>query len=309
MLSEQLHDLVAARTRTTYYLGKSNACRSRTAAEVSEVTAAAENARLALNQYLETLEQDLHDSREALQALQEVHVHLRQIGLSLPPELAERVRRALLPKAVEFKFDPANQAVEVEELRQEDDRTCKHLAQLSACLGSIAEAMGRPPSAWVLANQKTLDGLVNQVRDAMENRQGHDALKALAEVERDRADRAERLLATERAQVREALGIPPSWSIVEQVHAIMKQRDSLFEGLQACRDELSRLQAIKSGVTGLRDRELNTVLAALRFYQQCRQDVSCNRSPFINEIAVCGLDGPSLTSHEIDDLCERLNTQ
>jgi|TARA_B100001057_G_C22114326_1_gene668219 hypothetical protein len=54
--------------------------------------------------------------------------------------------------------------------------------------------------------------------------------------------------------------------------------------------------------------ERNTILAALRFYQQQGMGEPFNRSDEIHDIASdCGND-TSLDDAGIDDLCERINT-
>jgi len=52
--------------------------------------------------------------------------------------------------------------------------------------------------------------------------------------------------------------------------------------------------------------QVNTVLAALRYYQQHGQGDPCNRSLAIHDIAVDG-DEISLDASGIDELCEYLN--
>lgn len=57
----------------------------------------------------------------------------------------------------------------------------------------------------------------------------------------------------------------------------------------------------------LDDDELNTVLAALRTYQECGYAEPANRPDRINDIATnCG-EQISLTDESIDALCERIN--
>jgi hypothetical protein len=55
-------------------------------------------------------------------------------------------------------------------------------------------------------------------------------------------------------------------------------------------------------------RELNTVLAALRFYQEQGQCDSAKRSESIGDVATNGGHTQALTGNEIDELCERINT-
>ena len=54
-------------------------------------------------------------------------------------------------------------------------------------------------------------------------------------------------------------------------------------------------------------RILNTMLAALRFYQQHGQCDPINRSVWIDDIATNGGQQQPLTALEIDQLCQRLN--
>lgn len=58
----------------------------------------------------------------------------------------------------------------------------------------------------------------------------------------------------------------------------------------------------------LDSRQLATVLAALRFYQEGGQSYPANRSDAINDIATHGDNLASLDLEEIDALCVRLNT-
>lgn len=53
--------------------------------------------------------------------------------------------------------------------------------------------------------------------------------------------------------------------------------------------------------------DINTILAALRFYQQQGQGEPSNRSSAIHDIATDCDEQVSLDSDGIDDLCERLN--
>lgn len=55
------------------------------------------------------------------------------------------------------------------------------------------------------------------------------------------------------------------------------------------------------------DAELNTILAALRFYQEAGMCDPANRSDFIQAIACPTDDDTSLDESGIDDLCERIN--
>lgn len=52
----------------------------------------------------------------------------------------------------------------------------------------------------------------------------------------------------------------------------------------------------------------NTILAALRFYQQCGMEDPANRSGWLDEIATNSGAEMNMTSVGIDNLCERLNT-
>ena len=53
--------------------------------------------------------------------------------------------------------------------------------------------------------------------------------------------------------------------------------------------------------------DLNTILAALRFYQEHGQGEPSNRSEAIHDIATNGGDAISMDDAGIDDLCERIN--
>ncbi len=53
--------------------------------------------------------------------------------------------------------------------------------------------------------------------------------------------------------------------------------------------------------------DLNTILAALRFYQERGMGDPHFRSDAIHDIATNGGDDVSMDSEAIDDLCERLN--
>lgn len=55
------------------------------------------------------------------------------------------------------------------------------------------------------------------------------------------------------------------------------------------------------------DDELNTILAALRFYQEAGMGDPANRSDFIQAIACPTDDHTSLDAAAIDELCERIN--
>ena len=55
------------------------------------------------------------------------------------------------------------------------------------------------------------------------------------------------------------------------------------------------------------EREVHTILAALRFYQERGQADSRNRSDWIDDIATDGGTAKALDSNEIDELCLRLN--
>jgi hypothetical protein len=55
--------------------------------------------------------------------------------------------------------------------------------------------------------------------------------------------------------------------------------------------------------------ELNTIIAALRFYQGKGQGDPANRSVEIHELAVGDDDDVSLDASAIDDLCEKLNCE
>lgn len=53
--------------------------------------------------------------------------------------------------------------------------------------------------------------------------------------------------------------------------------------------------------------EFNTILAALRYYQENGQGDPFNRSDAIHDIATDGGEQISLDAHSIDELCERIN--
>ena len=53
--------------------------------------------------------------------------------------------------------------------------------------------------------------------------------------------------------------------------------------------------------------ELNTILAALRYYQDQGMGAPINRSHDIHEIATNGGTETSLNDDDIDELCERIN--
>jgi len=55
------------------------------------------------------------------------------------------------------------------------------------------------------------------------------------------------------------------------------------------------------------EQEFHSILAALRFYQECGQTGPANRSYWIHELATNAGDVSSLDHAEIDKLCERLN--
>ena len=55
-------------------------------------------------------------------------------------------------------------------------------------------------------------------------------------------------------------------------------------------------------------RELHTLLATLRFYQEQGQCEPANRSEWIEDLATNGGGVQALTDDEIDQLCERINT-
>jgi len=60
-------------------------------------------------------------------------------------------------------------------------------------------------------------------------------------------------------------------------------------------------------VIGTRE-DRNTILAALRFYQQRGMGESANRSDVIHDVATNGEEEISYDSGDIDDLCERVNS-
>ena len=53
--------------------------------------------------------------------------------------------------------------------------------------------------------------------------------------------------------------------------------------------------------------EHNTIMAALRYYQEKGQGEPSNRSDAIHDLATGGDEDISLNDEGIDDLCERLN--
>jgi len=57
----------------------------------------------------------------------------------------------------------------------------------------------------------------------------------------------------------------------------------------------------------MNSQDRNTILAALRVYQECGYGEPCNRPLGIHEIATDGGDETSLNDDGIDDLCGRLN--
>lgn len=57
----------------------------------------------------------------------------------------------------------------------------------------------------------------------------------------------------------------------------------------------------------LTEQELDTILAALRYYQGMGMGEPSNRSDDIHDIATNGGKGISLNGEGIDALCERLN--
>ena len=58
----------------------------------------------------------------------------------------------------------------------------------------------------------------------------------------------------------------------------------------------------------LDNQDVNTILAALRFYQEHDQGEPANRSDAIHDIATNGDKDISLDNAGIDELCERINT-
>lgn len=53
--------------------------------------------------------------------------------------------------------------------------------------------------------------------------------------------------------------------------------------------------------------ELNTILAALRFYQRAGMGEPCNRPDWLQDLACATDDDTSLDDSGIDALCERIN--
>ena len=53
--------------------------------------------------------------------------------------------------------------------------------------------------------------------------------------------------------------------------------------------------------------EVNTILAALRYYQQQGMGEPINRSDWIHDIATDGGSETSMNGEGIDDLCEKIN--
>jgi hypothetical protein len=53
--------------------------------------------------------------------------------------------------------------------------------------------------------------------------------------------------------------------------------------------------------------EFNTILGALRFYQESNMGEPLNRSDWIQSIVCPDDDDTSLSADEIDELCERIN--
>jgi hypothetical protein len=56
------------------------------------------------------------------------------------------------------------------------------------------------------------------------------------------------------------------------------------------------------------DDELNTIIAALRFYQEAGMGDPFERPDWLNDIACPTVDSTSLSDEEIDRLCEYLQT-
>tara|TARA_R110000868_G_scaffold237132_9_gene491622 strand:+ start:31258 stop:31761 length:504 start_codon:yes stop_codon:yes gene_type:complete len=75
-------------------------------------------------------------------------------------------------------------------------------------------------------------------------------------------------------------------------------------------EEQDVAEATEAGTRGgaLTAQELATILAALRFYQQCGMGNPENRSAPIHDIATDGGTILDLDGDEIDQLCEKLNT-
>ena len=61
-------------------------------------------------------------------------------------------------------------------------------------------------------------------------------------------------------------------------------------------------------IENLQPQDVNTILAALRTYQEAGYGEPCNRPERIHDIATDGDNDTSLDSAGIDDLCERINT-
>ena len=81
-------------------------------------------------------------------------------------------------------------------------------------------------------------------------------------------------------------------------------------GLVDIHDRWSRFRANLEDIPAevvVEARELWTVLAALRFFQQCRLGQAENQPRWINEVATNGGEVPALNDERIDLLCERLN--
>jgi hypothetical protein len=72
-------------------------------------------------------------------------------------------------------------------------------------------------------------------------------------------------------------------------------------------DELSLQRSHRNTVVDPLRAELNTILAALRYYQENGQGEPANRSDAIHYIATDGGKEISLDEDGINELCERLN--
>ena len=58
----------------------------------------------------------------------------------------------------------------------------------------------------------------------------------------------------------------------------------------------------------LDSQQLNTVIAALHYYQESGQGHPSNRSDWIHDLATNGYAETSLSTKDIDILCEHINT-
>ena len=84
--------------------------------------------------------------------------------------------------------------------------------------------------------------------------------------------------------------------------------DNLHEALEIARAELSHHEKGNGLFPVFLDaQELNTILAALRFYQEEEMTEPDNRSDAIHDIATNGNQETSMEDEGVDSLCEKLN--